>query len=549
MEKVKNIFLLATIFAGANVASATDFVLSTNAATALPATNTSYDVYYTGASANNAMLGVAGETYNLQSLVFKAGGVSIPNTDSTSVTPKEWLTAGNFVIDINSAEGETIAIKNESTARLNFKNGTITIKNTATPSTAEDAISPVAVIDLGSNPKGLIAQVNFTLDIQTNSKITSSATGAWNECYLYNKMAVKVNNASTLTMDAVSSFGSGTNTPANQTFDVTNNSTVVFNKKAFFYSATVNVDSTSTLQLNAVSYFGNEDSASATKATIDGSLDLNDHMYIYNGASVVAKSFDHQNGAYVNVYGTLETQSTTSFANTEIFNGGVLKQTSGTETTVKRNFVVNNGAEFYTTGTVKLTAGTTDSTNSDKKWAYIQIDDGATFTIDNADARVIFNNGELILNKENAITNKAGEAIRLVTQANSKNNVVTINASQEFSASYVNESSMQYFLSDDASVTLKARFTAEGEGSKHVFHNFDENRIFVINANSFETVESINAMFEAYQTVNGEEVKIDQLYINNGWLSAINPAVPEPAEWAMILGSIALGLAIYRRRK
>ena len=33
------------------------------------------------------------------------------------------------------------------------------------------------------------------------------------------------------------------------------------------------------------------------------------------------------------------------------------------------------------------------------------------------------------------------------------------------------------------------------------------------------------------------------------WLSAVAPAVPEPAEWAMILGSLALGLAIYRRRK
>ena len=30
-------------------------------------------------------------------------------------------------------------------------------------------------------------------------------------------------------------------------------------------------------------------------------------------------------------------------------------------------------------------------------------------------------------------------------------------------------------------------------------------------------------------------------------LSAV--AVPEPAEWAMIFGAIALGLAIYRRRK
>ena len=33
------------------------------------------------------------------------------------------------------------------------------------------------------------------------------------------------------------------------------------------------------------------------------------------------------------------------------------------------------------------------------------------------------------------------------------------------------------------------------------------------------------------------------------WLSAIAPAVPEPAEWAILLGGIALTLAIYRKRK
>ena len=47
---------------------------------------------------------------------------------------------------------------------------------------------------------------------------------------------------------------------------------------------------------------------------------------------------------------------------------------------------------------------------------------------------------------------------------------------------------------------------------------------------------------------------VDQLYwvkddIANVWWLSANPAVPEPAEWAMIFGGIALGLAIYRRRK
>ena len=31
--------------------------------------------------------------------------------------------------------------------------------------------------------------------------------------------------------------------------------------------------------------------------------------------------------------------------------------------------------------------------------------------------------------------------------------------------------------------------------------------------------------------------------------TTVLPSVPEPAEWAMILGSLALGLAVYRRRK
>jgi len=39
--------------------------------------------------------------------------------------------------------------------------------------------------------------------------------------------------------------------------------------------------------------------------------------------------------------------------------------------------------------------------------------------------------------------------------------------------------------------------------------------------------------------------------LKDGFLShsAFATAVPEPAEWAMIFGMLALGLAMYRRRK
>ena len=40
----------------------------------------------------------------------------------------------------------------------------------------------------------------------------------------------------------------------------------------------------------------------------------------------------------------------------------------------------------------------------------------------------------------------------------------------------------------------------------------------------------------------------DFMYEGNSYLR-IGVAVPEPAEWAMVFGGIALGLAIYRRRK
>ncbi len=70
-----------------------------------------------------------------------------------------------------------------------------------------------------------------------------------------------------------------------------------------------------------------------------------------------------------------------------------------------------------------------------------------------------------------------------------------------------------------------------------------------INTNGSATIGSLNLSMSAVDA-NGAVIDGDWS-LNNGFLShsAFAVAVPEPAEWAMIFGMLALGLAMYRRRK
>ena len=77
--------------------------------------------------------------------------------------------------------------------------------------------------------------------------------------------------------------------------------------------------------------------------------------------------------------------------------------------------------------------------------------------------------------------------------------------------------------------------------------NFDENKIFVYEVGSEEDqLAFLNRV--SFTGLDRENLHFQYDSVAGGyWLS--NIAVPEPAEWAMIFGGIALGFAIYRRRK
>jgi len=80
----------------------------------------------------------------------------------------------------------------------------------------------------------------------------------------------------------------------------------------------------------------------------------------------------------------------------------------------------------------------------------------------------------------------------------------------------------------------------------------EENSVFTVKAEVKEdgVVTGYKTMAISFVDENEEQLKnLSFSAVEGGWLLTGMQAVPEPAEWAMIFGALALGLAIYRRRK
>ena len=522
------------LFTGALLSSslfATDFVVSTpNSTVGLPTGDLGdLNIYYTGAdkstssseTSTRARIGstnIMAAPYAMNSLTLKAPGLSIDG--ATSTTPGYWNLLGNFDIDIASSEGVATAIKNESTTRISYQLGTINIKNSQEGGTA--------LIDLGASTMTLSGGANDSqtpsLNIYVDTEIkTNDPALTSNSKSLYLGVASSLYVVdSKLTLNCRSTIGGNAE-----------------------YEAYVNVDSTSTLLTK-----GKVDLKNYSTVVVDGLWEMNTGgAELDSGAYVSVKKLTQGGGNTIKAFGgTFEVGSATTFVQLEMKNGGVINQTAGDTTKFTRHVTVSDGGTFSTKGVLYLEAGSTDATSA--KWANITINDGANFYVDGVSSSgtaVILKNGSLILNKKNAITTSDGKAVQMVSADSGTNINIMVNASQEFTGLMANKSTMKYYLADDASVILASDFSNRNDGI-HAFYDFDENRIFVRNWESLAE-EKINSMFEAYQNVDGEYVKVDTLYIHNGWLSAFSTAVPEPAEWAMILGALALGLAVYRKRK
>ena len=88
-------------------------------------------------------------------------------------------------------------------------------------------------------------------------------------------------------------------------------------------------------------------------------------------------------------------------------------------------------------------------------------------------------------------------------------------------------------------------YTSMDAGDKIVINGFAEKSFGIANYTNADDSYLSQIIVNGAEQLYWVKDSIDNVW----WLSTIAPAVPEPAEWAMLFGAIALGFSIYRRRK
>ena len=300
-------------------------------------------------------------------------------------------------------------------------------------------------------------------------------------------------------------------------------------------------------------------------STVSGTLITEGDFYIDGSATV-----ERHNGTFqmksMNLYGAFYDKSTAPTSqliltnitsgiknNETSFWGGKFTQDIATGENTGVRFAGGSNALLYGSAWVineKITLGGNATTLS--KLTIDELSSINLVTSETQTARIEFHgNAELSLNKANCITNNNGEStgwakITVDNIDNAKANKMTIYADQTFD-SIDAQTSFNIVLLNDAKLLLVGdceNVLSVVSGQRIRIYNFKEDSVYV--GTNYDPYIIANRLL-VYETGN-EDSRIDVTVSSTGWLTALT-AVPEPAEWAMILGSLALGFTIYRRRK
>ena len=549
-----------------------------------------YEIYYngTGGSARLGGTTTMKTQHSLSSITFKASD----GTASTS-SPSNWVALVNWVFDTKDvASGEKTVLKNETDTSFQLQWGKITIQNTGADSTS------TALLDFGNKERWFIKGNNTdqfpVVDIKTNTRIVTSVEKYGLDINTNATFNVLNNSTLTLDTDARTANKYAGVSGGDVKFYIEEGSTVVIGQGKTF---SVEVDSVLTNNGTIKGQGSNLAIVNGQNIAMDGVIDLTQYkddagkitrstLTIGNGTKITANNkfyadniiidgaesalyvadFNRTNGA------TELTNGATIIANGTMTTGQgqTIKVQSGSQMSVNAcsttaSNSLNNYAIENANSLLHIKSGAISNRSGYvKDGGILQIDgtykianNGNSINYDHIAAtkitvatggkiktnEIILATAKLDLQTVNAITNANGDAINLTTDTASKGSLLAMSASQTFDTITADTTNLEVEITGDA--VLTASF-ASANGGKIFINGFAEDRVFVANA---DQITDVNSIFFAYATAGDASTQISQLYINNGWLSAIAPAVPEPAEWAMIFGSIALGLAIYRRRK
>lgn len=415
---------------------------------------------------------------------------------STTGTTSKWNCAFGLVIDINSTAETFDAFYNNGVMQWNDPYGkNLVFKNSAGNST-------YANIDWGT----FYMQVNTStqsnkLQILTNANITgkSFTTNVGNI-----QMLVDNNSTVNYQMSGTTTFNNNSSLKiaSGSTFNATNSSFVFNSNSSAIINGVFNYVATNSVNLKL------------RNATISGA-----------GAKVIAT----------------EVKSGTANANSQIYFDG--------------ENIVSDGASIEATGALRLNGGSRlviDDTAGEIKLTKT-LASGILYW-----GRVLFaGNGELIVNKKNAFTTDNTKGFAQLTNVGgvANPNKLIVTADNKFEVIYFQDAARMEISVIDAKASFNYVGRNAGNDSKpnvviaqiH-FGDFAEDTIF-FNENAWWNDDKI--VLTANDGTN--DYTKDQLAlveVNSEYGKyTLRFQIPEPSTYAAVFGAIALGLAVYRRRK
>ena len=460
----------------------------------------------------NVILVAPTEDVTQDGTMFTANGSTITSLDGATNTAKtRWNFTSTLTVDINSAvEGNVDAIK-LGTNSTRFNKGHINIKNTNESATSDT----VATIDVG---KRLYFTVNgssekSTFNIYTNANITGTK----------------------LDFDSAMTKGGYFIMAGTTTHSVSNSK---------FVSGT-SLSVASGAKFNATS--------GATLTFQDGSS-----FNVASGANASFYKIATTTNSAVNVSGALKFNGTNATLGKLVVNGGSFVAENLAGDTNARIVITGADSIVKNAGTISIKGGleiknadfTIDSTSGKIQFT----DYDATY-----EGRLILTNGKLTVEKSGVIdrttaTGAKSDVVNLLF--NGQSNEFVVNATTKIKQIYGYNVAPELLItlsnnSDDKLILTSgvSSFSTPADTTEALVKiaNFGEERVFIESIRDELTYSDKFTLI----TSENEEILFKKGTYNGTagfWMTTI-AAVPEPAEWAMIFGGIALGLAIYRRRK
>ena len=495
----------------------------------------------------------------LLSIAFSANAVTKPFEGGKSNAPADRRvidgTDNTTDVILDSATGRYYSASGAVVKSLTVVNGNVNIANVVDWQGNRGITVDInsASEDVNAVTAGVWAQNLFTLAI-TNSVANSTATANLSfDTFSISSQSNQVGylkfidvNANVTTVNA-SDFGVGTQDYSKKsTLSVDKDSTVE-------WTGDIKVTSLGVIDI-AGNYTHNSKLTLYTGATynVSGNVVQNGAFHADDGANITISGKQIQKNSIswtkaVNV--SITGELAVDYANEMVIGSNLELVGKITQTSASGD----NGMKFN--GSVTLLSDSTLQAYGKISLgvgASLTINEGANFDIvvgTNPSPRIIMDRSTIVFNKENALDFATRDGA-LVTYVGKEDNILTskvyFNANQEMYNIYVAKYSiLEMYMADGVELTLTAKdiSTINGEGDYKIY-NFQEDSIYV----GFDGATSTSAnnrvfLYDAENNFLGKAFVTD-----TGYLSLLQ-AVPEPAEWAMIFGGIALAFAIYRRRK